>query len=181
MPVRPRPAAACAVVLGTAFTLPHAGTRERSKGHGAPASPAVQNGARSKPCAAGFQGCPPAGVLFLEPHTYAATRRMSRGLCQGVWCPETDRQKTQLDGATTVKPGRTNSDSARDLRQCHIHGRMYQGGEAVSKTACGGFDSLPSVPDVWHHIEALLSVSPLHGPFLCAVRKRQDEENLLFG
>lgn len=26
------------------------------------------------------------------------------------------------------------------------YGRMYQGGEAVSKTACGGFDSQPSVP-----------------------------------
>lgn len=30
----------------------------------------------------------------------------------------------------------------------HIHGRLFQGGEAVSKTACGGFDSQPSVPDV---------------------------------
>ena len=82
LPVRFRPAATCAVVLGTTFTLSLAGTRERSKGHGAPASPAGQNWARSKPCAAGFQGCPPAGVLFLEPHTYAATRRRSRGLCQ---------------------------------------------------------------------------------------------------
>lgn len=31
-------------------------------------------------------------------------------------------------------------------KSAFIHGRMYQGGEAVSKTACGGFDSLPSVP-----------------------------------
>ena len=32
-------------------------------------------------------------------------------------------------------------------------------------------------PDVWHHIAASWSVSPLHGPFLCAERTRQDEKN----
>ena len=28
-----------------------------------------------------------------------------------------------------------------------IYGQMYQGGDAVSKTVCGGFDSQLSVPE----------------------------------
>lgn len=34
-----------------------------------------------------------------------------------------------------------------DVAQGAIYGQMYQGGDAVSKTVCGGFDSQLSVPE----------------------------------
>ena len=71
----------------------------------------------------------------------------SEGLCVFL---KVDRREPK-ENATQIQTCVTKGVALADRRfaiVCHLYtGECSKAGEAVSKTACGGFDSQPSVPE----------------------------------
>ena len=71
----------------------------------------------------------------------------SKGLCVSL---KADRREPK-ENATQIQTCVTKGVALADRRfaiVCHLYtGECSKAGEAVSKTACGGFDSQPPVPE----------------------------------